>query len=47
MDSVFVPCFAVHYEVCNNIVCYAGIENLILPMLSYPGCHERAIHGLY
>ena len=21
---------------------YPGIENLILPMLSYPGCHVRA-----
>ena len=23
---------------------YPGIENLILPMLSYPGCHVRATY---
>ena len=26
---------------------YPGIENLILPMLSYPGCHAKAVHRLY
>ena len=26
---------------------YPGIENLILPMLSYPGCHIRAVLWLY
>ena len=27
---------------------YTGIENLILPMLSYPSCHVlRAVHWLY
>ena len=26
----------------RDIRFYPGIENLILPMLSYPGCHVRA-----
>ena len=26
---------------------YLGIENLILPILSYIGCHVRAVHWLY
>ena len=29
------------------MIFYPGIENLILPMLSYPGCHIRAVHWLY
>ena len=26
---------------------HIGIEYLILPMLSYPGCHVRVMHWLY
>ena len=26
---------------------YPEIDNLTLPMLSYPGCHVRAVHWLY
>ena len=29
------------------LIFYHGIENRILPMLSYLGCHVRAVHWLY
>ena len=31
----------------RNLIFYLRIENVILPILSYPGCHMRAVHWLY
>ena len=40
----------VEYEksfITSGLIFYPGPENLILPILSYPGCHMRAVHWLY
>ena len=29
------------------LIFYLGLENLILLILSYPGCHMRDVHWLY
>ena len=34
-------------RISDFLFLYPGIENLILPMLSYPGCYMTVVHWLY